>query len=490
MPSPGLLELAVNVSRDQMMATLQIPSGYPAHMLTPDVCVAQFEANGVVIGRDGLPRIDAAVSAYRKTPSQAIQVELTGTPPVKGANGYLELAEACRPLQPAAKDQTPDHPDEDQASPSVDHYARNPFVLAKRGQVIAHVIPPGDGEDGQDVTGASIPAHPGKPFPLKPHDSIIIDAYGRVIAQVDGTLEHSDTNLRVNSVLRINGQVDFETGHIDFDGDVEIAKGVCDNFKVHVKRNAVIQGVVEAAELRIGRDLTLITGMFAKDKGTLHAGRACHAKFLQQTKAETVGDLTVDKEIVNCDLVISGAVRSPNASLIGGTCHAVGEVILKHLGSETGTPTLLHLGSSPQYDRLMDTATQKLEGLAEKAQSLQKQIDMIHAGGSRIAAQHKEDITELWCVQMSAQEEHDKLKRLIESLTERYRAARSARVTVLHTIHPESKVILGGTAAEFVKPIRGPITIMSDPCGEIAFRRAASDPLQPMRSIARLAHWS
>jgi len=482
----GNIELGVQVSKDRMSAVMQIPLGYPAHMLTPDVCIAQFDANGVVVDRAAEQSIAQIVTQFRNNPSVPVRVTLTGKPPIIGADGRLELAEECRPpelVEPA------DGQTDEKAPTAIDHYARSPYILVKRGQVIGQVVPPGDGEDGTDVTGSAIPARPGKSFQLKPHETIMVDAHGRIIAQTDGTLDHADNTLRINSVLRIEGRVDFETGNIDFDGDVEIAKGVCDNFKVVATRNAVISGVVEAAELRTGGDLKLITGMFAKDKGSLHAGRACHAKFLQQAKVETVGDLTVDKEIVNCQLIISGTVRSPHASLIGGACYAVGPIEIKFLGSESGIRTLVYLGSSPHYDRLLHAALEKLEALATKTAALQKKIDMLNSGGTRLATQHKEEMTELWCDQMAAQEEHDKLKVLLDGLTTRFDAARTASVTVHHTIHPEARVILGHTAAEFVKAVRGPITITTDLRGDLAFRRTSSDPLQPMRSIARLVHW-
>lgn len=489
MPPAGSVELGVQISKDQMAAVMVVPAGFPPQMLSTDVCIAQFEANGVVLDRLAQERIEQAVADYRAAPDQPARITLTGTLPVNGTNGRLQLAEACRRPEPAAPSAEPGTQADESTVTAIDHYARSPFILVERGQVIGQLIPPGDGEDGRDVTGSAVPARPGKPFALKPHESVMVDARGRLIAQCDGTLDVIDTTVRINTVLRIDGRVDFETGNIDFDGDVEIAKGVCDNFKVVASRNAVINGVVEAADLRIGGNLKLITGMFARDKGQLHAGRSCHAKFLQQTKAETLGDLTVDKEIVNCDLIVHGAIRSSQASLIGGTCHAVGGVELKVLGSETGIRTLLHLGSSPQYDKLMDTALAKLSALAAKAQALQKKLDMINSGGSRMAAQLKEEMTEIWCEQMAFQEEHDKLKELIDGLTTRYQAARSPSVTVLHTIHAEAKIILGHTAAEFVKPVRGPIIITANPRGELAYHHAPNEPLQPLRAIARLAHW-
>lgn len=488
MSPTSLVELVVQISKDRMSATLQIPRDYPRDMLSTDVCIAQFEANGVLINRDMIQRIEQGVAAFTTNRDQAVQILLPGTPPVNGKDGWLQLSEECH--KPVF-DQVDTNADQDcpDGTTAVDHYARSPFILIEQGQRIGTIFPPTDGEDGMDITGTAVPARPGKPFVLRQHDSIMVDANGSVIAQCSGNLDAHGNAISINTVLRVEGSVDFETGNIDFDGDVEIEKGVCDNFKVVATRNAVIKGVVEAAILEIGGDLKLITGMFAKDKGQLIAGQTCHAKFLQQTRVYTGNDLVVDREIVNCELLIYGGINSPHAKLIGGDNHAFRAVNLKSIGSEQAVVTVLHLGSLPEYNLMLSQAMDQLDELAEHAEKLQVKIDTINSGGSRIAAQHKEDMTELWCDQMAAQERHDNLKDQIDILTERYHSVRQPTVTVQQMIHPESKIILNHTAAHFNKPVRGPITITTDRQGELAFRQNSKEPLKPIRILARLIHW-
>ena len=251
----------------------------------------------------------------------------------------------------------------------------------------------------------------------------------------------------------------------------------------------MIKGVVEAATLEIGGDLKLITGMFAKEKGQLIAGQNCHAKFLQQTNVYTGCDLIVDREIVNCELLVRGEIKSHHAKLIGGENHAFRAVFLKSIGSEQAVSTVLHLGSLPEYNLLRTDALDQLEALEIEVKRLQSMIDTINSDGARIATQHKEDMTELWCDQMAAQEKHDSLKEKIELLTERYHSVRQPSVTVQQVIYPESKVVLGHTAAHFTNPIRGPITITTDRQGELAYRQNPKEPLKPIRAIAQHIHW-
>lgn len=481
-------ELAVQVSKDQMTATMVIPAGFPVDMLTPEVCAAQFEANRVLLAPRYQKQIHEAVLAYLATPSEKMLIKLIGRAPIKGEDGSLELAPECRRPQPGQL--SAEVAQDDEAASSVDHYARSPYILVERDQVIGRIIPPTDGEDGVDVLGNAVPARPGKSFVVKPHESILVDARNNLIAQCDGTLEHYDTTVRVNKLLKIDGNVDFETGNINFDGDVEIGKGICDNFKVTAAHSAVIAGVVEAAELSTGIDLTLVTGMFGKDKGVIHVDRDCRAKFLQQTRGKINGKLIVDREIMNCDLIVGGGIESPHASLIGGTYHTLGSDNMKNIGSEAGSRTLLHLGSSPDYTRRYNAAIQKLEQLQLSCDKRQQKLDQLNMQSNGMDSESKEMVTALWCEQLDFQDMLEQLKKLTAELTEKFNNARCAHVTVLSMIYPETVLVHENTCVEFVKPLRGPVTIRANSLGELCYQRESGGPLQSLQGIARTTHLS
>lgn len=487
------VELCVQISKDQMAAVMQIPSGFEADMLSVDVCTAQFEANGVHVGPRALQQIEKAVTAYCENPGESTQILLVGQPPARGLNGWLELTPECQRLEPEqirAEEDVKEEGDETLAQSAVDHYARSPYIHVKSGQLIGQIIAPTEGTDGVDITGNAVPAIPGKPFTVKPHDSVLVDAKDAVIAQCSGTFEHAGTTVQVNSLLRVAGRVDFETGNVDFEGDVEIGKGVCENFKVAALRNAVINGVVEAADLSTGGDLVLSTGMFGKEKGTIHVGRDCRAKFLQQVEGEIWGVLCVDKEIVNSQLAVRSGIESPHASLIGGECHVMGPVEFKAIGSDAGIQTVLHLGSFPEYTRVMEEAADELARLEASAEALQKKLDMINQNSRSLVADTKEQVTELMCDQMSTQEEYESLKESIDKVAKCYGAMRAIKLNVAHTIYPGSTVVFGHSAAKFIEPVRGPISIQTNRAGELCYRQGSNSALKPINGVARLSYWN
>jgi hypothetical protein len=491
MPTTDIREIGVQISKDQMTATMQIPAGFPVEMLNAEVCAAQLEANRVPLTPAVKQQIQDAIAAYLKNPEEKAQINLLGQCPVAGEDGLLELAPECQRPQPNTLpiEQSDGQAVEDSVS-SVDHYARTPYILVEKDQIIGRIIPPTDGVDGVDVLGNAVAARPGKPFNLKPHDSVIVDASANVVAQCEGVFEHVEDAIRINALLNIDGAVDFETGNVDFDGDVQIAKGVCENFTVCSTHSVMIDGVVEAANLKTGVDLILATGMFGKDKGNIQVERDCRAKFLQQTRGEIYRDLVVDKEIMNCELIVRGSIDSPHASLVGGRYHCLGKTTIKNIGSDTGVRTTLHIGSSPEYNRLYHSSNQKIDQLTVRVEKLQQMIDQLNGGAKSMAADSKEQVTELWCEQLAAQELLDQLNVLFGKVTEKYESERCAEVTVSAMVFPETQLVLGQSVAEFIKPLRGPVTLLGNHHGEICYRREVGDPLQSLKGVARFVSLS
>jgi len=59
----------------------------------------------------------------------------------------------------------------------------------------------------------------------------------------DGAVHYVDGSIAVYDVLEINGDVDFNTGNIDFNGYVNIKGTVEDNFSVKAEKDIEIGGV-------------------------------------------------------------------------------------------------------------------------------------------------------------------------------------------------------------------------------------------------------
>jgi len=473
-------EIGLQISKDAMSAVLTIPPGFDAAWLSRDVCAATLESQQVLINTNVLQRIDEAIEQHRADPDTGQKVLLEGVAPTHGKDGALNLTVGQ------------DSPNEDthtETVPTVDHYAVSPFVLVEPGQTIGHVTEPEPGEDGADLRGQVVAARPGKPVNLKIDDSILLDAKGNLTAQVSGALEHQGQKLKINRVLTIERFVDFETGHINFDGDVDVQRGVRDCFEVNARGSAIIRGLVEGATIRTGIDLTLAGGMAAKEKGVIQVGRDCRAKYLDHVEGRIAHDLHADREIINCWIEVHGQLIAPNGDLISGELHTLRQACLKNLGSDAGVRTVLCLGSAPAFDRVINWASRRVQELEARAEELQEQINTIQKGSRTMATSTKEQVTELMCEQMEAREQHDSIAERYDKVNAYYRRVRQPSVQVLGTINPGAIVVLGQTAANFRDAIRGPLTIAADRHGELCVRFGDHSEPRSIRSVAELTLW-
>ncbi len=473
-------ELELQVSKDGMSAVLSIPPALDPQWLTRELCVATLEAESILLNADLLQRLDEAIGQHQADPAPGQKVLIQGTPPRNGANGSLEIA-----LRPA-------HAPTDEGEAEivgVDHYAKSTFVLVEPGQVIGQVTEPDSGDDGADVRGTVVPAKPGRPVNLALDDSILLDARGRLTAQVSGALEQIGHKLKINRILTVERFVDFETGHVNFDGDVEVMKGVRDCFEVNARGSAIIRGLVEGATLRTGIDLTLAGGMAAKEKGVIQVGRDCRAKYLDHVEGRVAHDLYADREIINCRLEVHGQLLAPRGELIGGELHCLRQATLKELGSVAGVKTVLCLGSAPVFERVLAWSQTHAAKLQDRVREIITQIDTIQKSSRTMATSTKEQITELMCEQMEAEEKHRSIAERSEKVRAYFERVRRPQVQVLGTIHHGTTIVFGQTAATFREDQRGPITVTADHHGELCIRHGDHGELRSIRSVAELTLW-
>ena len=92
-----------------------------------------------------------------------------------------------------------------------------------------------------------------------------------------------------------------------------------------------------------------------------------------------MGDMEIYREVINCDLVIHGAIRATNGTIIGGKTIVTGSAELVSLGSGAGVSTEIVLGSVPKLEpiaiqlaRLTDQLTQKRDTLLNEQKLMSK----------------------------------------------------------------------------------------------------------------------
>lgn len=208
----------------------------------------------------------------------------------------------------------------------------------KKGDVLAVKTPAIQGTEGKDIFGKPLPAAPAKDVQFKLGANTAVSEDGlRLTAVVGGYVYDQSGAICVGVTYVLKGDVDFHTGNLHYQGDIQVLGNVTDGFTVEAEGNITIDGTVEGAEVvSHGGAVVIKSGIFGHGKGLVAAKTGIHILGAQDVKLECEeGTVEVDKGIRNCH-VLAKHVKADKAgcSVVGGEVRAYGDVSLGILGGE------------------------------------------------------------------------------------------------------------------------------------------------------------
>lgn len=253
-----------------------------------------------------------------------------------------------------------------------DYRAMNYVQLIKKDSVICEITPPVEGTPGMRLDGKPIMPRtvqaakaPGGLNTTLTEDGL------RLIATMDGHLEYSNGAFYVRPVLEIRGDVDYSTGNIDFIGDVQIAGDVRENFSVRATGSITVDGIVEAASVESGGDMTITRGVVGDNRAVLKCGGVFRVKYLENSRVYAGGSVYADC-IMTSEVYSDQSIEvvEGRGSIIGGTLTA-GELIRANMiGAQSGRKTELTLGVLPYTEH-------EREMLRKSVNEIEREIEMI-----------------------------------------------------------------------------------------------------------------
>lgn len=475
-------------------AVLEIPLEAAAELVTADALLGLARERGLLVDHavDAAIRALAARHAARRAGDDGDagdagaepDAPTTATvafaePPVPGTDARIDWAEAFRPAAEGSD------PAADAGAGAVDHYNRIKRTKVAAGDALGVLVPPGEGVDGRDVCGQTMPARRGRKLALRPHESVQVEADGTIRALKDGVLSLARLEIAVVDTLEVAGAVDFSTGNVDFVGSVTVGDGVRDNFTLKATGDVVVRGLVEAADLLAGGDCRCERGFAARGTGHLLVDGSLEAAYLNGVRGRVRGSASIDREIVGTDLVVGGDLRVARGSIVGGTVVVGGVVEAAQIGTEAGAKTMVRVGGRPlelaQAARLAALARE----IARQVAPMKARRDEIAEKGDRASAAEKESITEL-------EFEVAELERRVRLLDERRMAVlrevgerRTVRVEVAKAIHAGVTLAVGAREARFTKSVKGPVLVTWDADRNLRYR-VGSGPEQDLREVATI----
>jgi hypothetical protein len=469
--------ITVDILDEGMKAELKIPANLPVENVSEEACAAIILKARIDYNEDRADQVRQAVVRYAEDPATPITITFHGQPPEHGQDGQFEWDPKC---DPANLEKTDDH-----APNRVDFYNRSAFITVAKDQMIGRIIPPTMGQPGTLVSGQTVEPQIGQPFDLQTDETVHIDAEGVVRAKTSGVVVWKKPMLSVSPKLQVTDYVDFSTGNIDFAGDVWIGKGVRDKFTIRSGGNVEVMGLIEAATIECDGDFLAQGGMAAKEKGHVHVGGNVTARYFDNVDGVVKGSITVQREMINCELEIRGELNAGTGALIGGRYFALGCVTTASLGSPTGDKTIVLLGSAPAIQQVLAGAQEQIEKVNERLAEIDDRLQQLEQMKAGRAASQREMITEIMFERSELAEIAQRLEKKAETIRQWFESHRQVELHVEKQLHMGTTLVVDNTAITFDKDLRGPVTIGWDERHDIVIRDVAGN-VETIKTVARL----
>ena len=328
-----------------------------------------LKENGIVYGiiENALEMLAKGRQNYEET------LIASGTAAKNGRDGYFEYH-----FNPHPQTQPIILPDG-----SVDYNVLGKIELVKNEQLLATYHPALPAVTGIDVLGNTIEAHDGKELPPLQCKRCVPDETGcKYYADAEGNVTVQGGRLTVSPVYVIKGNLDANTGNVDFHGDVLVQGNVFAGVTVKTTGSITINGHVETASLFAGKDVILRNGMQGAGNGVIHAGGNVMARFLEQVQVFAGNEINVGA-LLNCEVeagrnvVISGN----RGTIIGGMVKAVEQITAASIGNRATVTTQLVIGLDFDFKRRMEEIDFRIEEylniIADAAQDEKRIADQL-----------------------------------------------------------------------------------------------------------------
>ncbi len=205
------------------------------------------------------------------------------------------------------------------------------------------------GKPGYDVTGKEIPVEKAGALSIEHDKSIREVPFGkgkRLLAARSGELSFDGKTLKILPTKTIQGDVNQETGKINFSGEVKIGGNVLSGSVVVAGSHITVSGYAEEALISSGGKATIAMGFKGGGKGILKARAGISAAFIERTLASALGDVQLNKGSILSNIKTNGklSIASENGKLSGGICQARLGIDAADIGSEKGLRTEISFG--------------------------------------------------------------------------------------------------------------------------------------------------
>ncbi len=224
---------------------------------------------------------------------------------------------------------------------AIDFKNRGDIPQVKKGDLLAEKIPVVEGATGHDVYGRYLSVSKPKDITLrKGKGTSISEDKLKIYAETDGMPEISAVGkVYVSPRLEISGGVGLKTGHVDFEGKIDVVGTIQSGYRV--RGNSLKANEILKAEIEMEGDISVPGGIIG---AKIKSGGSISAMYIHESDIEVLGDVLVEKEIIDTKINTSGACIAKNGPILSSRVSAKKGIQAVQIGSEISKPCHLSVG--------------------------------------------------------------------------------------------------------------------------------------------------
>jgi len=438
----------LKVNKDGMYALMCLHAceGDEGHGITVQYVYDFLTDQGIVHGVNEI----AVTSMVEQAMFEQYVCVAQGKPATRGEDGHYEFTKDTHDIKK--------HP-LIQEDGSVDYKNSLNLAVISEGELLAKYVPPTSGEDGIDVygneikspgDGKDIMALRGKGITSDPDTKDLYAAYSGHIV-MDGS------NVSIDKLYRVSGDLDIEHGNIRFEGDVEVSGDVRSGLSIEAKGNIFIHGHVGASILTSGGNITIEKGIQGRDACEITAGGDVICKFIERARITSGGSVYADS-VLNSSIQANEKVivTSRAGNVISSEVYGMTGVEVKEAGNTAGAATLLRAGLPRDYYVRANDLTKEIQEIDAKLASFVQHMNVINDPGSAMPEEKKNEMrTQIMRAKIVLTSQKKECTDELEELNKKIAGdSENSRVTIQGTIYAGVRIYLGMFPFLVTEPVR------------------------------------
>lgn len=276
--------------------------------------------------------------------------------------------------------------------------------------LIAEKIPGKKGFPGKDVFGQQITPTEAPPFRIIVGKGVS-EEDDKYYAKERGIPQFgADNVLSVLNTYKIPGDVGIETGHVEFDGHVEVGGAVKEDYQV--KSRSLTVNATESAKLDVNGDILVHKGLHGtrvRSEGNLKA------RHIAECDIRSKGNIIAQKEIIESTVETGGRCLVTGGSIISCEIKAKKGVYAKNVGTDAAPPSNLTVGIDFRYRRERQRLLESISKAEKRIKKLRPRLKELTDAMNSSSAQMGEAVQEQDALMVEQRELEQKMAQADES---------------------------------------------------------------------------